>query len=325
MGTKGCFRKIDIVERKSSMRELQIPSVDGIHALHVVVWEPQGEKKAVLQISHGMVEFIERYADFAEYLNDQGFVVVGNDHLGHGKTAGCDEDLGYFCKENMSAAVINDLHSVTLEMKKQYPGIPYFLLGHSMGSFMARRYLMTYGDELDGAVLSGTGAQPGVVLAAGKIIAGIIQLIKGERYRSAFMQNMSFSAYNKRIHPVRTKNDWLTKDETIVDWYNANKYCTFNFTLNGYRTLFEVLSFIQNKSNMEKIPKSLPVFMVAGEEDPVGAYGKQVTAIYEQYKTMGIKDISCKLYPNDRHEILNETDKETVYKDIADWLNAHMQ
>lgn len=306
------------------MKELQIPSVDGIHKLHVVVWEPASEVKAVVQISHGMVEFIERYADFAAYLNDRGFVVAGNDHLGHGQTAGCDEDLGYFCKENMSAAVIEDLHSVTLEMKKQYPNVPYFLLGHSMGSFMARRYLMTYGNELNAAVISGTGAQSGAVLAAGKIVSGIMQLFKGERYRSPLMKKMSFSAYNNRINPVRTENDWLTKDEAIVDWYNANKYCTFNFTLNGYRTLFDVLTFIQKKDNIEKIPKTLPIFMVAGKEDPVGAYGKQVTDIFEQYKAAGIKDISCKLYAGDRHEILNELDKQTVYEDIAKWLETHM-
>lgn len=306
------------------MKELQIASKDGIHKLHVVVWEPQQEVKAVVQISHGMVEFIERYSDFAAYLNQRGFVVAGNDHLGHGKTAGCDEDLGYFCPENMSATVVEDLHQVTVEMKKQYPNVPYFLLGHSMGSFMARRYIMTYGKELTAAVISGTGSQPSIVLAAGKFICSMIALFHSDRYRSSFVKKISFGGYNKRIPQVRTENDWLTKDEAIVDWYNSNKYCTFSFTINGYRTLFDVLTFIQKKENIKKIPTELPLFFVAGADDPVGGYGKMVEAIYEQYKQAGVKDISCKLYQDDRHEILNETDRMTVYEDIAKWLEAHI-
>lgn len=302
------------------MRELRIPSNDGVHQLHVVVWEPSTDVKAILQISHGMVEFIERYDGFAKFLNEKGILVIGNDHLGHGQTAGCDEDLGYFCRENKSATVVKDLHTVTEYAKKQYPNVPFFLFGHSMGSFMARRYLMTYGTELTGAVICGTGKQAAATLAVGKLTCAILKLFKGERFRSNFINQASFGTYNERFKPIRTKNDWLTKDTEIVDWYNQHKFCTFNFTINGYQTLFEVLTFIQKKENVEKIPKNLPLFMIAGEEDPVGNYGAGVRSVYETYKAVGIQDIDLKLYPTDRHEILNETDKETVYQDVWNWL-----
>lgn len=302
---------------------MELPSNDGVHKLHVVVWQPNGEPKAVLQLSHGMIEFIERYEGLAQYLNEQDILVIGNDHLGHGHTAGRDEDLGYFCPEHMSETVVKDLHTVTEYAKKEYPGIPYFLLGHSMGSFMARRYLMTYGDELTGAILCGTGEQTSATLFAGKTVAGILGAFKGQRYRSEFIRKTSFKGYNDRFEK-RTENDWLTKDQSIVDWYNGHKFCTFGFTINGYKTLFEVLTYIQKQENYNKIPKNLPVYMIAGEDDPVGNYGEGVKHIYQQYKDSGIKDISIKLYPNDRHEILNELDKETVYADVADWIAGHM-
>ena len=305
------------------VKNMELPSNDGVHKLHVVVWQPNGEPKAVLQLSHGMIEFIERYEGLAQYLNEQDILVIGNDHLGHGHTAGRDEDLGYFCPEHMSETVVKDLHTVTEYAKKEYPGIPYFLLGHSMGSFMARRYLMTYGDELTGAILCGTGEQTSATLFAGKTVARILGAFKGQRYRSEFIRKTSFKGYNDRFEK-RTENDWLTKDQSIVDWYNGHKFCTFGFTINGYKTLFEVLTYIQKQENYNKIPKNLPVYMIAGEDDPVGNYGEGVKHIYQQYKDSGIKDISIKLYPNDRHEILNELDKETVYADVADWIAGHM-
>lgn len=301
-------------------RELQLPSHDGVHQLHVVVWEPECPVRAVLQISHGMVEFIERYDGFAHFLNEKGIAVIGNDHLGHGQTAGNDTDLGYFCPQNMSQTVVEDLHSVTLYAKQTFPDVPYFLLGHSMGSFMARRYLMTYGCELTGAIISGTGGSSNAKLLVGKTCAAVIGACKGQRYRSPFMKSGSFSSYNKRIKPVRTPNDWLTRDAAIVDWYNGEKYCTFDFTINGYKTLFEVLTFIQKQENIDKIPKKLPILLIAGGQDPVGAYGRAVEAVYKRYKKSGIEDVNIRIYPDDRHEILNELDKDTIYADILKWL-----
>lgn len=304
------------------MQERYISS--GGSKLHVIIWKPQGEIRAVMQISHGMIEYVKRYDHFAGYMNQSGILVIGNDHKGHGLTAQKDEDLGYF-GEGKSAAVIEDLHEVTRYAKKQYGAdVPYFLFGHSMGSFMARRYLMTYASELTGAIICGTGYTPGAVLTAGKICAGLIGKLKGERHRSKFLQKLAFCSYNKRIADKRTENDWLTKDIEIVDAYNQDKYCTFLFTVNGYQTLFDVLGFIQKKENIEKIPKNLPLYMIAGVEDPVGNYGKVVEKIFQEYKACGIHDLERKLYETDRHEILNELDREKVYQDVKNWILKHI-
>ena len=304
------------------MQERYISS--GSSRLHIAVWDPSGERKAIMQISHGMIEYIKRYSHFANYLNQAGILVIGNDHKGHGLTAEKDEDLGYFGEEK-SAAVIEDLHEVTRYAKEQYGAdVPYFLFGHSMGSFMARRYLMTYGEELTGAIICGTGYTPGAVLTAGKLCAGVISKVKGERHRSKFLQKLAFGSYNKRIAYKRTANDWLTKNTEMVDAYNRDKYCTFLFTVNGYQTLFDVLGFIQKKENIEKIPKNLPVYMIAGEEDPVGNYGKGVEKVFEEYRKCGIRDLELKLYEDDRHEILNELDRENVYLDVKNWILKHI-
>lgn len=306
-------------------KDFKILSRDGVHKLHIVIWEPETEIRAVVQISHGMIEYIDRYADFAMFLNSNGIVVIGNDHLGHGLTAGNDTDLGYFCPRNMSATVVADLHRVTRYAKKKYPKVPYFLFGHSMGSFMARRYIMTYHDDLTGAIICGTGIQSRLTLESGKLVSNVLRLLFGDRFRSRLLKLGAFGSYQKRITNPRTPCDWLTKDSDIVDRYITNKYCSFIFTVNGYRTLFEVLTFIQNKRNIKRISKELPIFLIAGDADPVGNYGRGVRLVYKSYKEAGIEDVSIKLYHNDRHEILNELDRETVYIDVLKWIDAHIK
>lgn len=311
-------------KRSKAMRrkDFYIPSRDGVHRLHVVLWEPEGEVRAVVQISHGMIEMIDRYEDFALFLNRHGYAVIGNDHLGHGLTAGNDADLGYFCLRNMSATVVADLHRVTRYAKKKYKKKPYFMLGHSMGSFMARRYLMTYGMDLDGCVICGTGSQSRPVLIAGPVVANALRLVFGDRFRSRLLERNAFGTYQKRIPNPRTKSDWMTRDTAIVDWCRSNKYCSFRFTLNGYRTLFEVLSFIQKRQNIDRIPKELPLFFIAGGQDPVGHYGRDVRRISAGYEKAGVEDVSLKIYQEDRHEILNELDRDLVYRDVLSWLEA---
>ncbi len=304
--------------------EVELPSRDGIHRLHGIFWKPKGEVRGIIQLSHGMIEMTDRYDEFANYLLDHGFAVIGNDHLGHGATAGRDEDLGYFCRKNMSATVVSDLHRVTCYAKKHYKKTPCFLLGHSMGSFMVRRYIMTYGNELTGAIIIGTGSKSSVTLAVGSILSEFIRLAKGDRYRSALLEQCVFHNYLARIDNPRTKSDWITRDEKAVDLYCKNKFCNFKFTVNGYRTLFEVLAFIQKDQNIQNIPKELPLLFLAGGMDPVGNYGKAVNEVCCEYKKKGINDVSMKLYPDDRHEILNELDKQQVYSDILRWLENHL-
>lgn len=288
--------------------------------VHGFMWIPDEEPKAILQISHGMTEYIRRYDEFAEYMNQNGILVVGNDHIGHGKSVESEEEWGYFAARNGSGCVVEDLNTVTQMIKELYPDKPYYLLGHSMGSFMARRYLMNYGENLTGAIIMGTGNQPLPALVSGKTLVKVATLLKGERYRSKFIDNMMFGSYNKRIENVRTSRDWLTRDEAIVEWYNQNPACTFLFTLNGFYTLLDTIQYIEKKANIDKIPKQLPILVTSGAEDPVGNYGKSVVTAYHNLRKAGIRNVDLKLYEGCRHEILNETIRASVYEDIAAWI-----
>lgn len=307
----------------TTKNELYIASTNGINKLHMIIWEPAVSPIGILQISHGMIEYIDRYDAFARYLNECGFIVVGNDHLGHGQTVKCKDELGYFSAADPSATVVDDLHQVTLYMKKHYPDLPYFLMGHSMGSFMARRYLMTYGKALDGAIIMGTGTHNKAELCAGHAITNLISKFKTDRYRSTLLEKLSFATYNLRTKK-RTSKDWLSRDNAVVDAYLQDPLCSFKFTVNGYRTLFDTLSYIGDPGNIKRIPLDLPIFIVAGDADPVGAYGKGVRSVYKSYKKHGVKDLSLKLYKGARHELVNEIDREVVYTDISHWLKQHL-
>jgi len=305
------------------MIEKKIASSDGKNQLHVYIWEPKEKPIAILQISHGMCEHMSRYDEFAKFMNDNKVLVIGNDHLGHGNTAK-EGDLGYF-GAGKSKVVVDDLFKVTQYAKENYGSdIPYFLLGHSMGSFMARRYIMTYGSEISGVILSGTGSQPGIVLAGGKLVASIVGAVKGDRYRSTLIKGMAFGAYLKKIENPRTVSDWLCKDEEIVDKYENDPFCKYDFTVDGYKTLFDSISFIQKSENIRKIPTDLPIIFISGTEDPVGNYGKAVEQVYDTYEAAGIKDIEMILYHEGRHEMLNEVEREGVYEDIDTWIKMHI-
>lgn len=304
----------------SKRSEFYLSSTDGRTNLHAVKWEPEGEIKAILQISHGMVEFIERYDEFARYLNSRGFLVVGHDHLGHGKSIFSKEDYGYFAEKHPNETVIADIYEVTKKIKAENEGVPYFLLGHSMGSFYARQYFAEHGEELDGIIIMGTGGQPAILARTGLALTFIMAKMKGWHYRSKLIDNMAFGGYNKRFEPARTSKDWLTKDETIVDTYISDERCQFIFTLNGYRSIFTALIKLSKKSYLERMPKSLPVLLISGKEDPVGNFGKSILKLEKRYQRLGIEAVTCRLYETDRHEILNELDRDTVYEEIGDWL-----
>lgn len=301
--------------------EFMLSSNNGINKLHTVIWKPKsGEVRGILQISHGMVEHIERYDEFARYLVDKGLIVVGNSHIGHGKSVNKESEWGYFAPSQASKIVVDDLYSVTSWMKTQYPDVKYFVLGHSMGSFMIRRYIMTYGNQIDGVIIMGTGSQPNTKLTLGMGVIKAFKLCFGEEHRSKLLNNMMFGNYNKRFSKDRNGKDWLTRDKKIVESYISEPSCSFIFTLNGMETLLSTIKFIQDKKNISKIPKELPMFLVAGEEDPVGNYGDGVRQVYEVYKAYGIKDIELKLYKESRHELINELNRQEVYKDIDSCL-----
>ena len=309
------------------MEERSFISCDQKSNIHVAIWKPDVNlyptPLAIVQIAHGMVEYIERYEDFAKFLTSNGILVVGNDHLGHGKSATNDDELGYFRHENPENALVLDMHHLTNIIKAKYPNAPYFLLGHSMGSFMARKYISIYGDELDGVIISGTGNQSPALVSAGLFLTNIVGLIKGERYRSKFLANLMMSGYNKKIANPKTASDWITRDEQIVDAYVKNKYCTFLFTVNAYKGMFRTIQYISKDKNINKIPSDLPTLMISGDMDPVGGYGKDVKKLYQKY-SKHINDLTFKLYENDRHEVLNELNKDEVYNDILDWIKSRI-
>lgn len=304
--------------------EFTYPSTDGKTNIHAIIWKPETEPKAVLQIAHGMVEYIDRYDAFANYMSQHGYVVVGNDHLGHGASVLSDEDHGYFADKDGNMCVIGDIHKLRLLTHETFPNIPYIMMGHSMGSFLIRQYITIYGEGLAGTIIMGTGSQPGAVLGIAKTLCKIIAAFKGWRHRSNMINNMAFGSYNKEFKPARTPNDWLTKDESIVDAYLSNPWCTFVFTLNAYYNMFVGIGECQSKTNIAKIPKNLPLLLTSGIDDPLSAKGKNIIAIAETYKTAGISDITVELYENDRHEILNELDKDKVFADVLTWCERQI-
>ncbi|PHV72054.1 alpha/beta hydrolase [Sporanaerobium hydrogeniformans] len=298
--------------------EFFFPSKDEKHLLHAFLWQDRQVKaKGILQISHGMIEYIGRYDEFATYLAKRGFIVAGHDHLGHGQSVNSPEEWGYFTQKDGSRMVVEDIYKLTTLLKKKFSSLPYYVLGHSMGSFMIRRYMMTYGKEIDGVIIMGTGKQSKANLIAGKAITTMIKAIKGEHYRSQFIADLMFGTYNKDFGKDKRGKEWLTREESFVAKYINEPSCSFLFTLNGVETLLNTILFIHDKHNISKLPKDLPMYIVSGAKDPVGNYGKGPRAVYEDYKAHGVEEIVLKLYPEDRHEILNEKDRGQVYEDIA--------
>ena len=274
----------------------------------------------IIQIVHGMAEYMERYAGFAEFLVNRGFVVTGEDHLGHGASVPQGETYGYFCSQDPATVVVRDVHRLKKMTQEKFPGVPYFIFGHSMGSYILRNYMFRYGTGIQGAIIAGTGMEKPAEVAAARVLTRCIQLFYGEKHLSRTLDKLVFGKYNQKIENPRTVSDWLTHDEEVVNHYRIDPLCGFSFTVNGYRTLFELVNRLFQKENLAKLPENLPVLMVSGEEDPVGAYGEGVKRAFESLKEAGMKRVELKLWPQDRHEILNELDKEQVMEFIAGWI-----
>ncbi|MCM1043952.1 MAG: lysophospholipase [Candidatus Gastranaerophilales bacterium] len=296
-------------------------SRDGKSKLHAVRYLPDtGDVTCVLQIVHGMAEYMERYEELAAFLTEKGFVVTGEDHLGHGKSVPEGGRFGYFCEQDPATVVVRDVHRLKKLTQELYPSAPYVILGHSMGSFILRNYLCKYGSGISGAVIVGTGMQSRGLIAFSKMVAAIQKLFCGGKHVSQLINVATFGSYTKRIENPRTLADWLSRNEENVDRYVADPLCNFTFTVNGFQTLFELISRIQKPENLKKVPKELPILMVSGADDPVGAYGEGVRKAYDSLRKAGVKDVGIKLYDGDRHELLNETDRAQVWADIYDWM-----
>lgn len=292
-------------------------STDNKSNIYVKTW-PVENPRAVLQITHGMSEYIDRYDAFAKYLNTQGIYVLGHDHIGHGHSAE-RKDYGYFGKEDGWKIFASDVEKLYKAGREEFKDIPYFVMGHSMGSFVARTWFAMFKEQPDGVIFMGTAGKNNAI-GAGKALVNILKTFKGDRAKSKLVTIMAFGKYNERIKNYKTYNDWLTRDQKVVDAYVADPACGFTFTLGGYSDLFSLLDYINKDSWYKDVPKDVPVLVTAGMEDPVGEYGKGPAEVAEKLQDAGCEDVSLLLYDGMRHEILNEFGKETVMEDIKKFI-----
>lgn len=303
--------------------EFTFPSSDGTHRIWACWWRPAGEApRGVLQLVHGISEYMGRYDAFARYMAQRGWAVVGHDHLGHGRTAGDPSEFGWFADRDGWRYVLRDTRQLRLLAGAKYPGVPYFILGHSMGSFVTRGYLIAYPGTVDGAILSGTGQESNAAVGAAKLISGLLSKVMGPRSRSKLINALSLGAYNRQFRPNRTNADWICRDQAVVDAYVADPMCRFVPSVSMYRDMMTGLQALVKPENLRRMDPDTPVYFFAGDEDPVGANGAGVRKVAGLFRRYGVKDLTVKLYPGGRHEMLNELNREEVFADTLAWLEA---
>ena len=303
-------------------KEFTFKSNSGLADIHCASYLPEnGEVKAVLQIAHGMAEHLERYEAFAGVLCDNGVAVYINDHIGHGGSITAKSELGYFGEKDGWKNFVEDCHKLTEIAKAENPGKPYVFFGHSMGSFVARAYSLKYAAEINGAVYCGT-AGPNPAAGAGKLVTNLLIKLKGDHHRSKLIDKMAFGTYNSKFEK-RTAFDWLSRDNFQVDKYIADEYCGFLFTAAGYRDLFTLLAYVSSKEWFEGLSKKLPVLIISGAMDPVCNYSKGIEQVCDSLKAAGKTNVKTILYPDARHEILNESACfDTVCKDVLEFVDS---
>ena len=310
----------------TNMTEFTFLSTDGKTQLHGMRWEPEGGSvRAVLQICHGVAEHIARYDAFARYLNGLGIAVVGHDHLGHGLSLPEGGTPVYFGKSNTWNTVVDDIYVLHQRIRLWYPDVPLCIMGHSMGSFLTRTYLIRYPGTVKAAIIMGTGWQPKAVIAGGMAVAKAVGAVVGENGTSDLVTNLAFGAYNKLFAPNRTSCDWLSADEGNVDAYMADPLCGADATVGLFRQMLSGIRFNQKLSNLRQMDPRIPVLFVAGEKDPVGDCGNGVRRTYQEFRRAGVQDCTLKLYPGLRHEILNEkAQQQQIFEDIGQWLTSKL-
>lgn len=301
--------------------EFTFPSADGKTAIHAVEWLPEGPVQAVLQISHGVAEYILRYEPFAEYLTAHGLAVAGHDHLGHGASVAPGGARLYFGPKGSWNWVTDDLETRRQLIRERFPGVPCFLLGHSMGSFLARTYLIRYPGQVDGAILMGTGQMAPALIAGGRAVAAAEARRIGEEHSSPLVEKLAFGTYNRIFAPNRTGFDWLSRSTENVDRYLADPLCGENPSIGLFREMLGGLTYIADPGNLRRMDPGTPILFISGAMDPVGDCGKGVKRAFASFRAAGVRDAALKLYPDLRHEILCEDEKETVYEDLYRWLS----
>ena len=302
------------------LKEISYPSSDGIHTIHAEIYCPKDKKPVgVVAIAHGMVDYVERYLPLAEFLTGEGYILAGNDHLGHGKSVNDESELGYFAKRGGKDFVISDLYEMNKILRESYPSLPVFLLGHSMGSFIARLFAVKYPHTISGLIILGT-AGPNPALPLGKALAACVSLLRGDRYRSRILKKLTTGAYNKKFPKEEGTNAWLTrKTEAVID-KDKDIRGGFSFTVSAYRDIFRFLGGSNSKSWFKSFPKSLPTLVVSGDMDPVGAFGRGPAYVYKKLLLEGAERVELKLYEGARHELFNETNSDEIFENLLAWL-----
>ena len=294
------------------MKEFEYPSKGG-GMIHAYRWEPEGKPIAMVQLVHGIAEHMLRYEDFARFLTSKGLLVIAEDHMGHGKSHGTAAPL-YF--EGGWTAAADDTYALLELTKKEYPDLPRFIFGHSMGSFLTRTLLFRHPEaDWRGAVICGTGWQPSVVLTAGRAVCAMECRRLGATGHSNLLKSLMFGAYNRKFKPTRTPNDWICSNTEVVDRYTVDPLCGGNATVGLCRDMLQGIAMIQKRENLAAMPKNLPVFFIAGEKEPVGNMGEGVKRTFHAFQKAGMSHASMKLYEG-RHEILNEKNHREVYEDV---------
>ena len=307
-----------------NISEFTFDSTTGCNRIFARKVTPDSAPRAVVQISHGIAEHIDRYLDFMVFLASSGYVAVANDHLGHGKTMTSLEEQGIFAEENGWDYVVGDMEKLHDITAAEYPGLPYVMFGHSMGSFLTRTYLIKHPDKYDAAIISGTGHQSKALISSGLLMAEGFVKFSGPRRIGTALNNVAFGAYNKAFQPQRTEFDWLSRDEAEVDKYIADPLCGFVARTSLYRDMMKGIKLITDAKNIQSMSKEQPVYFMSGAMDPVGENGKGVKKAYKAFCDAGLKDVMIRLYPEGRHEMLNELNKKQVYADILEWLGQRV-
>ena len=298
---------------------ITFPSSNGSDTVTGYFYKGTAEPRAVIQLSHGMCEYLAFYDEAAEFLVKRGFAVCGNDHLGHGATSGDTRQNGFFAERDGARYVLQDLAAMNALARQRYPEVPGVLLGHSMGSFFARAYAAEYGETLAGLILSGTGG-PNPLAGVGRTLAAALTKLHGPRYVSEKLDRLVFGGYNRRIPYPRTQYDWISRDADFIDRYRVDQKCTFRFSVSAFHELFTVVQQVNTEEWARRVPKALPVYFYAGTEDPVGDYGRGVRASYELLRKTGHRDLALRLYRGGRHDMLHERNSEEVRMELLMWL-----
>ncbi|MBR7082134.1 MAG: lysophospholipase [Oscillospiraceae bacterium] len=304
--------------------EFTFPSNDGRTEIYVRECVPDGEIRGTVQIVHGVVEHSGRYEDFMRFLAENGYAVAANDHLGHGKSVASGDDRGFFCEHDGWNTVVSDIRTLAEIQREKYQDVKRAVFGHSMGSFLARTYIIAHPDDFDAAVICGTGQQRAGLVAAGRMLAEHKCRKNGPRSRSRTVQKLAFAGYNRKFKPVKTGLEWLSRNEENIIAYAQDPMCGGTVSVGLFRDMMCGIQYISDPANIAHMRKDLPVFFIAGALDPVGEAGAGVARAYRAFLKAGMTDVSLKLYKDDRHEILNEPDRETVYNDVLSWLREKM-